>query len=105
MTEYIFIISLFWDGCSKMYRNPKTQGSMSVECRPNFQNRPQHLLRQEPSYTSSSLMRAPWITHLNCTESNCIFNVSIECPNFQHHPHHLLCREPSYTLSSLMRTP
>ena len=40
---------------------------MSVECRPNFQHRRHHLERREPSYTSSSLMRAPLIMYLNCT--------------------------------------
>ena len=46
MTEYIFIISLFWDGDSKMHRKPKTQGNVR-ECCPNFQHRPHHLLRWE----------------------------------------------------------
>ena len=87
------------------------EACVSVEHCPNFQHCPHHLLRWELSYTSSSLMNAPQITHLNCTESGCIFKagvfkcVSVECPNFQHRPHHLLCWEPSYTLSSLTRAP
>jgi len=58
------------------------EACVSVECYPNFQHRPQHLLCREPLYTSSSLMRAPKITYLNYTESGCIFKVSVECPNF-----------------------
>ena len=86
--------------------SPKHREScVSVECRPNFQHHPHHLLCREPSYTSSSLMLAPQIMHLNCIESRCIFKVSVECPNCQHHPHHLLRWELSYTSSSLTRAP
>ena len=35
------------------------EACVSVECRPNFQHRPHHLLCQEPSYTMCSLMRVP----------------------------------------------